>query len=707
MEGGETDPDVQMCFGYMYEHGLNSKKRDLKLAAKWYSKAAEQEHPLATASLGRCYLEGLGVEIDHARAFELLKEAADLGIVVALFYLGECYRNGYGVRMNLKKALQLYGEAEKNGCKKATAILKDIAVEHQDIDDPNLPKARDSFKNAGKSKTRPKRPSKPQATPKQSLSEIFAPFDRPPHAPPPSENDISQLKSLAKQNHALAQYFLGRAYFHGQGVRGDFVNAMRLLRKSTAVSHKKQAMSSLYVAFCYLFGYGIEPNLEQVLKSAHFAQTLGDPSAKVLFQSLSKIQRKGEEDINKIRSFVIESLSTKIVLLNSIKCPRSMLLRITTFKAPKSASGVVKPPPGLPPPGMMQSNVRAMPPLLPVAANSQAPPLARRSVPSGPPAPRKDKVKALQHQSKGGDSRAQARLGICYLFGYVVRKDEVNAVRWFSKSAGKIPLGAYCLACCLTAGVGIERDLQRAYLLAKEAVKGVQLAEELLKELGRVKRDKDGIHMIPTDLSSFKYLSGFGCYELFNFVDFIKATPPPLPEHLNPPKEQNSAPSVAILTHEGSRPEGLHPVRKVSAPKQTTGSSDSKEERLVNEIQKKAKAGNADMQWRLGICYLMGFVVRQDDVNATRWFAKSAKNSPMGRYCLACCLVCGRGMERDLNRVVKTLDTLKMIDAYAMLEEVQKIPKDDDGCYILPEDMSSFRFLSGNACEELYRHVKR
>ena len=104
--------------GYMYEHGINGKPQDMQKAIEYYTLAAEEEHEVALANLGRYYLEGFGVDIDHARAFEYLKHASDLGYAVAMFYLGECYRSGFGVKMDFKKALNLYGESDALGCKK-------------------------------------------------------------------------------------------------------------------------------------------------------------------------------------------------------------------------------------------------------------------------------------------------------------------------------------------------------------------------------------------------------------------------------------------------------------------------------------------------------------------------------------------------------------------------------------------------------------
>ena len=72
----------------------------------------------------------MGVEEDDEKAFELYRQAADAGDVVAVFKLGEFYERGTGVEKDLdeaarwyRTAMETYPEVYKD---KAEAALKRI-----------------------------------------------------------------------------------------------------------------------------------------------------------------------------------------------------------------------------------------------------------------------------------------------------------------------------------------------------------------------------------------------------------------------------------------------------------------------------------------------------------------------------------------------------------------------------------------------------
>ena len=54
-------------------------KKDLKQAAEWYQKSAEQGYVEAQVSLGACYEDGEGVEKDIDKAVEWYTLAANQG----------------------------------------------------------------------------------------------------------------------------------------------------------------------------------------------------------------------------------------------------------------------------------------------------------------------------------------------------------------------------------------------------------------------------------------------------------------------------------------------------------------------------------------------------------------------------------------------------------------------------------------------------
>lgn len=61
--------------------------------------------------VGNCYLSGVGVEQNYAEAYKWFEKAASQGHVMAEIALGRMYQNGYGVPMNMDNALLCFKRA--------------------------------------------------------------------------------------------------------------------------------------------------------------------------------------------------------------------------------------------------------------------------------------------------------------------------------------------------------------------------------------------------------------------------------------------------------------------------------------------------------------------------------------------------------------------------------------------------------------------
>jgi hypothetical protein len=95
---GKAEDQYQLaCLLYDGDEGL---KQDSVAAAKWWSKAAAQEHTGAQYHIGICYDEGEGVEQNHALAATWVRKAADEGHAEAQGYLGVLHQAGEGVEQN-------------------------------------------------------------------------------------------------------------------------------------------------------------------------------------------------------------------------------------------------------------------------------------------------------------------------------------------------------------------------------------------------------------------------------------------------------------------------------------------------------------------------------------------------------------------------------------------------------------------------------
>jgi TPR repeat protein len=95
----------------------------LKVALKALRQAAKNGNAEAQFRLGMMYANGEGVDLDHARASELLLAAAKQRHTSAQMTLGWMYANGYGVDRDEERARTWYLRAAEQGDVKAQYTL--------------------------------------------------------------------------------------------------------------------------------------------------------------------------------------------------------------------------------------------------------------------------------------------------------------------------------------------------------------------------------------------------------------------------------------------------------------------------------------------------------------------------------------------------------------------------------------------------------
>jgi TPR repeat protein len=118
---GRAEDQYQVgCDFYFARKGV---KQDLVAAAKWFRKAAAQEHARAQFRFGVCYYDGEGVEQNHELAVAWWEKAAGHGYVRAQSNLGCCYAIGEGVEQNDALAVAWWEKAARGGDDTAQYIL--------------------------------------------------------------------------------------------------------------------------------------------------------------------------------------------------------------------------------------------------------------------------------------------------------------------------------------------------------------------------------------------------------------------------------------------------------------------------------------------------------------------------------------------------------------------------------------------------------
>jgi hypothetical protein len=109
-----SDRESQYALGLMFAKSRGVEK-DLKKAAEWIEKAAEQGQANAQNYIGTMYQDGEGVTQDNQKAIEWISKAAEQGEAVAQNNLGVIYSNGELVNKDYNKAAEWIRKSANQG----------------------------------------------------------------------------------------------------------------------------------------------------------------------------------------------------------------------------------------------------------------------------------------------------------------------------------------------------------------------------------------------------------------------------------------------------------------------------------------------------------------------------------------------------------------------------------------------------------------
>src|ERR1035437_373053 len=217
---------------------------------------------------------------------------------------------------------------------------------------------------------------------------------------------VESIKVKAEQGNAAAQYSLGCAYFKGDGVVQNQVEAVNWFRKA-AEQNYTNAQNDL--GFCYAFGRGVATNMVEAAKWFRKAADQGQANAEL---SLGFAYKNGEgvtkDSVEAVRWY---RKAAEQGLGNAQFCMGDFY---------REGNGVTK-----------------------------------------------DEIEAVKWYRKAAEQNfagAQTCLGLCYANGDGVAKDKLEAVKWYRKAAEQNESAAqYNLANCYARGNGVPIDYVEAY----------------------------------------------------------------------------------------------------------------------------------------------------------------------------------------------------------------------------------------------------
>ena len=117
------DARAQYSLGKVYERGGQGVASNVRLAALWYQRAAEQGIAAAQNNLALMYAQGRGVDSDSSRAIELWLAAAKNGHAMAQYNLGVAYFRGEGVERDQAEGAVWFNRAADAGVAPAQFLM--------------------------------------------------------------------------------------------------------------------------------------------------------------------------------------------------------------------------------------------------------------------------------------------------------------------------------------------------------------------------------------------------------------------------------------------------------------------------------------------------------------------------------------------------------------------------------------------------------
>lgn len=296
-----------------------------------------------------------------------------------------------------------------------------------------------------------------------------------------------------------------------------------------------------------------------------------------------------------------------------------------------------------------------------------------------------------QKSANHGNADAQCNLGMMYRYGNGVSQDFPEAVRWYRKSAAQgcseaenrlkeraielfcqasehnDPHAMYSLGRMYTEGKEVASDLTMAFdWFMKAAEQGDADAQCQLGDMY-----SSGLGVGQSYSKAMKWFSKAAChgiasamYSLGSMYEYGKATAPDCntaAEWYYQAASHGSLPahySLGRMYQEGKgvRQDVRTAVRwyRVAAAQGHKESQDMLRQPLIELFCKASEQGDADAQLRLGHMYFRGGWVKQDSIEALKWYRKSAEQgNDLAQYHIGLMYENGLGVTQNYHEALE------------------------------------------------------
>lgn len=236
----------------LYSQGLGVSQ-SYSVALDLYQKAADAGNEYAMFNLGFVYFYGDGVEIDLGKSASYFESAANKGHEIAMNWIGIMYRRGMGVLRDIEKGVSWLKKSVENGNKEALLELGNIYY----CDYEDYQKALEYYEECGRNENAiailnmAQMYEKGQGT-KKNMERAQSLY----------QEAYNILMERVSDNDYVAQFSLGTLYEKGCPLIGILEDKKEAFHWYEKAAEQEYSLAMTNLGVCYLYGWGVEKNLQ-------------------------------------------------------------------------------------------------------------------------------------------------------------------------------------------------------------------------------------------------------------------------------------------------------------------------------------------------------------------------------------------------------------------------------------------------------------
>ena len=268
----QGNPTAQFTLGKCYLEGIGVEE-SLQKARVWISKAAENGHPTALSAMAEAYHYGEDIQADDRKAFQYIRKAVDCGADPDdMDLLAAFYTYGWGTPVNVSQGLECRKVAAEFGSANAQ-LMMGLSYEEGDGVQKDESKAFEYYKLAA------------DQYDKNGLNKVATCYAFGIGVQQDLKQAAYYAESAMDHGSVSGACLLADMYMNGEGVQKDTAYGLSLYKQAHEIDPEDG--SPLYsIGICFYFGLGVAKNEAQGMDYITQAANLDDENALEFLQEI-------------------------------------------------------------------------------------------------------------------------------------------------------------------------------------------------------------------------------------------------------------------------------------------------------------------------------------------------------------------------------------------------------------------------------------